>query len=337
MTVKYSINVCVLDEAQTVRRSIESILGQIDDTVEVIVVDGGSTDGTQTVLSDIENDNARVRVFSSPSDGPHTLARDRNFAVQKSDGEYVLVQLDADDRYAPVIMDFVKIYRAIEDCRSDSFFLSGNNINMASKDLLLEYGPYHPLINRGEDEDLWRRLAANRDIIWFDHAPISAEISDDRSFGDRIRDRYSELATYRQTGVSLSSLVSWCLTHGPVHRQVFDLLALPVVYASYDVLDDRTDAPYSDLLEFKRELVLRSASLRELATKYDFDSNSLDLSDTGRRRFDSESNLLPSVEKSNDIRCKHCGNPVTKLPYGLLPTYRCSNCGTLTFIETSEN
>lgn len=43
---KYTVVVCNLNMSATVERAVESILSQVDDDYEVLVVDGGSTDGS---------------------------------------------------------------------------------------------------------------------------------------------------------------------------------------------------------------------------------------------------------------------------------------------------
>jgi glycosyltransferase involved in cell wall biosynthesis len=74
--------------------AIESVLGQACADIEVIVVDNGSTDGSQAVA---ESFGAPVRMVHEARRG---AAQARNFGVNLARGEY-LAFLDADDVWAP--------------------------------------------------------------------------------------------------------------------------------------------------------------------------------------------------------------------------------------------
>jgi len=78
-----------------IARAVASVLGQSHGSLELIVVDDGSTDGTLERLREIED--PRLKVLPVDNGG---VARARNLGMAKSRGEY-LAFLDADDLWHP--------------------------------------------------------------------------------------------------------------------------------------------------------------------------------------------------------------------------------------------
>ena len=58
LTPKYSICICNYNMNDTLERSINSILKQIDDEIEIIVVDDGSNDNS-VKMKKIKNENLK--------------------------------------------------------------------------------------------------------------------------------------------------------------------------------------------------------------------------------------------------------------------------------------
>ena len=84
------------NRASALPGAIRSVFEQSHQPLELIVVDGGSTDGTDEVLTAVDDERLHVRRREEP-DGPGTA---RNEGVQLADGEYVAF-VDADDRWRP--------------------------------------------------------------------------------------------------------------------------------------------------------------------------------------------------------------------------------------------
>ncbi|PAP75963.1 glycosyltransferase family 2 protein [Rubrivirga marina] len=97
MSVRVSVIVPAYNVEPYLRRAVTSALGQTEPSVEILVVDDGSTDGTLAVARSLEG--PRVRVFESEGNLGPSAARNR--AIEAAQGEWVAV-LDADDWYAPV-------------------------------------------------------------------------------------------------------------------------------------------------------------------------------------------------------------------------------------------
>ena len=88
------------NQARFIQASIESVLGQDYPRIELIVADGGSTDGTQAMLARLQSCDSRLRWFSEPDEGP---ADALNKALLRTRGS-LIGWLNSDDLYAPGAM-----------------------------------------------------------------------------------------------------------------------------------------------------------------------------------------------------------------------------------------
>ena len=116
-----------------------------------------------------------MRLIELKRDRKRKLGLTRNISVQESKGEYVLLHLDCDDVYGPYLCDFVNVFHQIEKSQGYDILLSGQHINMANKDFLLKHGPYKNIF-RGEDRNLWVRLAAENAYIPFEHIDFATRL-----------------------------------------------------------------------------------------------------------------------------------------------------------------
>lgn len=80
-----------------IERTLESVLAQTYQNLEVIVVDDGSSDRTAAIVREIAQRDPRVTLLEQPNSG---VAAARNFGIQKSSGEYI-APIDADDLWYP--------------------------------------------------------------------------------------------------------------------------------------------------------------------------------------------------------------------------------------------
>lgn len=106
-----SVIVPVYNEVNTIRQILEKI-HSIEIDKEIIVVDDGSTDGTDRVLRDIHYDNIKVI--------HHTCNRGKGAAfltgLANANGEFIIIQ-DADLEYDP--KDYLKLIKAIKEDNAD--------------------------------------------------------------------------------------------------------------------------------------------------------------------------------------------------------------------------
>lgn len=168
MSIKYSICMCNYNMSDTIERSLKSILNQIDSSFEVVLVDDGSSDNSVKIVQNLQLKYNNLRLVELKRDHQRKLGFTRNIAIKNARGKYVMLHLDCDDIFGPHLKDFVCLFEKLEKAAGQNILLSGQHINMADREFLLSHGPYKN-IYRGEDRDLWSRLATTGQYIPFDH------------------------------------------------------------------------------------------------------------------------------------------------------------------------
>ncbi len=189
---KLSVIIPTYNRAQMVCQAIESVLEQTFDNFEIVVVDDGSTDGTERVLRRRYGDT--IHYLHQENQG---RAVARNQGIRASSGEYLLF-LDSDDLLLPQGIEhevaYLDAHSEVDVVYTDGYFCDdvGRNVGriasarpphspedileglvisnvitachsvMVRRDALDAVGPpYFDEALRGtEDEDLWIRLAA---------------------------------------------------------------------------------------------------------------------------------------------------------------------------------
>ena len=89
---KVSVVIPSFNRAENLQRAVKSVLEQTEKSVEVIVVDDGSTDGTEAVFA---NPPERVRYIRKPNGGASSA---RNVGLRRATGEWIAL-LDSDDEW----------------------------------------------------------------------------------------------------------------------------------------------------------------------------------------------------------------------------------------------
>lgn len=104
--VKVSVVMPVYNASRFLNDSVESILNQTLDDLELICVDDGSTDDSLKILNEYAQNDQRVKVYSLPHQGGGNA---RNYGLAKITGEYLFC-MDADDTLElNAFEDFYKI------------------------------------------------------------------------------------------------------------------------------------------------------------------------------------------------------------------------------------
>lgn len=91
-----SVIVPTYDRSNVIRRCVMSILNQTQQSLEVLVVDNGSSDDTDSVIASIPDSRVRYERYTKRQ----SAAASRNYGVGLATGKYVAF-LDSDDEWLP--------------------------------------------------------------------------------------------------------------------------------------------------------------------------------------------------------------------------------------------
>lgn len=129
--MRFSIITVTLNAENTIRDTIESILGQSYDEFEYIIVDGMSSDQTMEIISGYQREDKRIKCISGKDDGIYDAM---NKGISMALGDYVAI-LNSGDYFEP-----------------DSLKIINNNIQEES-DYQIIYG-----MTRIVDNDDWQEI-----------------------------------------------------------------------------------------------------------------------------------------------------------------------------------
>lgn len=90
---KLSVIVPVYNAEKYLNNTIKSILSQDEKDFELILINDGSSDNSQTIIEDFKNKDERIKSYSFLNQG---VAKTRNFGLSVATGKYVTF-IDADD------------------------------------------------------------------------------------------------------------------------------------------------------------------------------------------------------------------------------------------------
>ena len=186
MSATVSVIIPVYNGAAEVRRAIDSALGQVNVTVEVIALNDGSTDLTASVLAEYGD---RIRAINQQNRG---LSGTRNNGIALATGEWVAF-LDHDDYWQPEKLSlqlkaaertgFDVVYTnagnfgdvaRVADLRSEPTQMAEGNLLqpllmdnfivvssvMIRRTLIQETGGFDSSLPSVEDWDLWLKLSS---------------------------------------------------------------------------------------------------------------------------------------------------------------------------------
>ena len=110
-----SVVIPVYNSEEYLGETLESVVAQTVgmDAIQVVIVDDGSTDGSETLCDEYAAQDARVRVLHKKNGG---LSDARNAGVDAAAGEY-LSFVDGDDWVSPYYIE--NLYRALEQAGAD--------------------------------------------------------------------------------------------------------------------------------------------------------------------------------------------------------------------------
>jgi glycosyltransferase involved in cell wall biosynthesis len=167
---KYSVCMTCFDEFPTVKQSLGSLLGQMNEDYEVVVVDNFSQDGTYDVLVEFERSHG-VKVIRRRC----TRGMGRQIAFENSSGDYIIANLDLDDMFLPVLDGVVAGYHRKVEGKLMAAFNSpptpggkpgwSQNMTIGPRELIASIGGWRDL-NIYEDWDIWSRAGKTDSYRW---------------------------------------------------------------------------------------------------------------------------------------------------------------------------
>ncbi len=110
---KISVILCAYNAEETLSAAVQSVLGQTQGDLELIIVNDGSRDETQAVASQFCQEDKRVRLVNIENGG---LSNARNVGIKEAQGDFIAF-CDADDKVDG--MAFEIMLRAIETDGTD--------------------------------------------------------------------------------------------------------------------------------------------------------------------------------------------------------------------------
>jgi glycosyltransferase involved in cell wall biosynthesis len=149
-----------------VRGALDSIIGQIDDRFEIVVVDNFSTDGSRAILEDYLGSGKIHRLIERRC----SRGLGRQTAVDNSRGKYIVADMDMDDEFRPELRSLLDFYHS--NC--DGFILAvvadleaawSKNVTIGPREFIKELGGW-PDLQAYEDSNLWGRAALKNLYRW---------------------------------------------------------------------------------------------------------------------------------------------------------------------------
>jgi glycosyltransferase involved in cell wall biosynthesis len=199
-----SVIIPVYNGENTIRETIESVLNQTLQDLEVIVVDDGSQDSTLEIVSSIKDPRLKVLSYSNAG-----VCTNRNRGIAHAVGEYISF-IDADDLWTPdkleaqlkalqenpkaavayswtdwidessqwlgrgnYLSDQGDVYAKL---LLNDFVANGSN-PLIRRQALTEVGGFDESITAAEDWDLWQRLGARYHFVVVPYPQILYRIS----------------------------------------------------------------------------------------------------------------------------------------------------------------
>jgi len=101
LTPEVSIVIPFLNAERFMREALDSVVAQEHGRWEVLLVNDGSSDGSEEIAREFVKDNpGRTRYLEHPNGAPRGISASRNLAVRHARGRYI-APLDADDVWLP--------------------------------------------------------------------------------------------------------------------------------------------------------------------------------------------------------------------------------------------
>ncbi|MCL2523735.1 MAG: glycosyltransferase [Betaproteobacteria bacterium] len=232
-----SLSVLILsfNHAPYIRDAIASVIHQLSyvDDIELLILDDGSTDGTQDILRTLSvPQGVTLRLFLEEHRGVYAITKNLNFLIKQSTKEYIAF-LSSDDFFSEDAFNAqIDYLNATPDCQ----FVYGNGVNFSNDQLLnrLHIGRLRESLEHGDPLEIDKIITSTVPQLYiqallvrrsfFDgFAPFDESlIADDWAFNIRI---FRRLAERCQCFFFIDTIV--------FHRRVLDTSASRDLKAHY--------------------------------------------------------------------------------------------------------
>ena len=108
--MKYSIVTINYNNAEGLRRTIQSVVSQTYADYEYLIIDGGSTDGSVDIIKEYEN---KISYWVSEKDGG--IYNAMNKGVKASNGEYLIFMNSGDVFYRDKVLEDIQSTNKTDD------------------------------------------------------------------------------------------------------------------------------------------------------------------------------------------------------------------------------
>ncbi|MDG6903977.1 MAG: glycosyltransferase family 2 protein [Nitrososphaerota archaeon] len=204
----YSICVTVFNESRSVKGALESVLSQVNDDFEIVVVDNESTDGTQKILAEMAAKYPMVKVIEAKC----SRGKGRQISFENSTGAYIVANMDMDDEFEPALGPLLSLYhseaegnllwvRSLPEVRDSGGQVHhapqrewGGGVMIGPRKLIDELGGWRDL-QRFEDLELAARAARHGRYRWGFYRVIEkrGQRNERVSFWGTVLDRFANL------------------------------------------------------------------------------------------------------------------------------------------------
>lgn len=243
-----SVVVPVYNVKHYLKRCIESILDQTYRSLQIILVDDGSTDGCSQICDSYSKKDVRIEVIHQRNQG---LSSARNIGLQNATGKYICF-IDSDDWIHPEYIAYLK--RAIEENKTEvscCYYTRIYSVNQKEQphlrynSNLLNHNEYieQSLLNHRLDNSIWNRLYKTElfQKIWFPVGKLYEDIIPQYLINKKIDSAAivpEILYYYNHTNISIT-------------RSDFKTADFDIVYQWHEVFKNEKESDLSSLYFFK--------------------------------------------------------------------------------------
>lgn len=135
-----SVIIPVYNVLPYLNRCVESVLAQTFSDYELILVDDGSTDGSDVLCDQWAERDPRIRVYHTTN---HGQAAARNFGVQKANAPLVTF-IDSDDTVSPYYLEYH--LRALTETLADCSIALHRRVTEQTEEAVEEEPSYHVML-----------------------------------------------------------------------------------------------------------------------------------------------------------------------------------------------